>query len=155
MRGLFLGGCWQIVKESVSEGGMTGSHIEETVICTRLGSSSALSFIICCHRSREIATFWFIFTTLPQCSKDMARILAKGTSYPGDITSLWHCWIPTIRAFTIGNSSFENFDLWFPYLMFKTIILLMFSVLSRTEVEESMAVIVSLLKTHLWETIES
>lgn len=81
MSGLFLWGCWRVVKESVREGGMTGSQIEETITCTRLGSSSALSFNFCCHRSRENAAFWFTCTTLPQCHKDMAHILTKGTSY--------------------------------------------------------------------------
>lgn len=73
--------------KSIGEGGMTGSQIEETVTCTRLGSSSALSFVFCWHRSKENATYCFVFTTLPQCSEDMALTLTKGTSYP----MTWHC----------------------------------------------------------------
>lgn len=144
-----LTGC-----KSIREGGMTGSQIEETVTCTRLGSSSALSFVFCWHRSKENATYCFVFTTLPQCSEDMALTLTKGTSYPDDMalyllftSLLWD----TAGFLQFKLSLFAIAALQFLLCGFLTWCLKQSysPVLSKKEVKESMELIVSLLNTDL------
>lgn len=80
--GCFYGDADSCKRKCVREGGMTGSQLEETITCIRLGSSSALSFIFCCHRSREYATSWFIYPVPVK----IWRVLTESTSFTDDIT---------------------------------------------------------------------
>lgn len=82
--GCFYGGAESCKRKCVREGGMTGCQLEETITCIRLGSSSALSFIFCCHRSREKLPLGVC--TLFQCSKDVACMLTKTTSFTDGMT---------------------------------------------------------------------
>lgn len=63
---------------------MTGSLLEETITYIRLGSSSALSFIFCCHRCREKLPPWCMYPV--PVRQDVTCMLTKTTSFIDDMT---------------------------------------------------------------------
>jgi len=85
--GCFYGMLRGCKRKSVGEWGMAGSQKEETITCTRLGSSSALYFIFCCHRSRKMLTFGLCSVLCPSAVKIWHLFWWR--AFPTQMT--WHC----------------------------------------------------------------
>lgn len=67
-----------------------------------------LLFVFCSWLCTSVVKRWHILTKGNSCT--VALVLA---------TAMSCCWIPTVKAFTVWNSSFSNFVQWFLVWCFK------------------------------------